>query len=637
MALFSCCGQSAGLKTQNRMRSVVNVVLDKTQKSIILLFKEKRKHKMKDRKYFRLPSLDGAEQEKPDDLHLKYILDDGSYVIKYIGDPHGHWDAIYTKYEKDGTQKLYDHRQDLTKIIGADGTLLAGFEYSHGPYPTATRDYFSIYDTVNKKKYRAFGHYGDYNIYIIDCYFCAEREFENGHKRSQVCVALEDVAPVLFPKPEPGHFVQDKPKSDYIKEVYADGTERFYKYADSTTSQYENCKIVDEFMESDGDKSEQYRQKFSLIYEKLPNGTERIYENRYVKKENIPNLVKRLWCDGILRRENFERSNIREYVRYDHENTTSEICKDGTIRTLYHGKLVSENRPNYTHNTVTTNIDDRGIIRAFFPDGQLMFICDGGIYQQWDRNGLVKQKCGCFKSANADPKQELNPSNSALTYYYDTSTEENKLLAAEGWGFVFIDGKIKDLKKNFDECMAKNDLNQAVEILKWMCLSMDDIFRLWRQEYKAYDGISMMARNCLDSTQIKVLDNGLVAFGAIFEDRYFVKSSFMGGIEWYWRAAGIVLDLENGSVLAKCATPCINVRDRYDPNKDKWKHIDTHNFVDVKDGKLAVRLGSYESASYDIDMEKYNQFLATVQAESKIKQTMQQINSFLNHGSGISR
>ena len=128
---------------------------------------------MKTPLYFRLPydSITNAKQEKLDDSHIKYILDDGIYIIaSKTRDWYSSFDR-YTKYEKDASQKVYDRHFDLIKIINADGTVLAELEYSHGPYPEAIRDYHSIYDTVNKKRYYVDGHY-DNSYFIKDAYFC---------------------------------------------------------------------------------------------------------------------------------------------------------------------------------------------------------------------------------------------------------------------------------------------------------------------------------------------------------------------------------------------------------------------------------------------------------------------------------
>jgi len=573
---------------------------------------------MKTPEYFKLSRdlINDAKREKLDDSRVKYILDDGTYIIEYHDPDPGYYHRIdkYIKYEKDGSRKEYDSHLDLTKIINAGGTVLVEIKYKS--CPDHSRNDYDIYDAANKKRYFDHGHYRN-SYYIKDAYFCVEREFENGCKRSRIYVKDEEKDLVKKLKDYSLSAI-----GNFIKEVYADGTERFYRV--------ENREMADKFMESGWDEAKQYRQMFPLVYEKLPNGTERTYKNGYTERECIPDLVCRAWDNGVLFFEQFNRFDILETVVYDDKNVTSETRKDGTVCTFYQGKLVSENRPNYSHNTVTSRVDDNGVVRAFFPDGQPMFIYDGARYQWWAQNGRVKQACG-YVGGTKEKR------NAVLTQYFDTSNEKNGRLAAEGMGFVFIDGDFNDLKKNFDECIAKQDMKRAVAILKYICLGADKIFNLHRQDYRAYDGISMMARNCLDSTQIKVLDNGLIAFGVIFEDRYFVKSSFMGGIEWYWRAVGIVLDIENGAVVAKCATPCINVRDRFDPNKDKWKHIDTHDFMNVKDGKLTVRLGAYESASCDIDMEKYNQFLNAVKAGSQITQTTQQINDYVTQQANTGR
>ena len=71
----------------------------------------------------------------------------------------------------------------------------------------------------------------------------------------------------------------------------------------------------------------------------------------------------------------------------------------------------------------------------------------------------------------------------------------------------------------------------------------------------------------------------------------------------------VLLDVEKGNVVASCNTDTINVRDRYDPSRDKWKYIDTQDFIDFEDGKLIVRLGSYTSGVAKVDLEKYNEIV----------------------------
>ena len=44
---------------------------------------------------------------------------------------------------------------------------------------------------------------------------------------------------------------------------------------------------------------------------------------------------------------------------------------------------------------------------------------------------------------------------------------------------------------------------------------------------------------------MKVLDDGKVAFGAIYEDRHQINETFKGnGIECYWKATAIIWDPE---------------------------------------------------------------------------------------------
>jgi len=157
---------------------------------------------------------------------------------------------------------------------------------------------------------------------------------------------------------------------------------------------------------------------------------------------------------------------------------------------------------------------------------------------------------------------------------------------------------------------------------------------------------SLCVRNELQSTQLKVLDDGKVAFGAIYEDRHWVNETFKGnGIEWYWKASAIILDVEKGNIVASCSTARENVRHRTDPNLDLWNKIDNHDFMDFDGKTLKVALKNastkqeYAKASVEVDFEKYNQNLENMLDEKnkeQITSSMQKVRKLLESKTGKS-
>jgi len=108
----------------------------------------------------------------------------------------------------------------------------------------------------------------------------------------------------------------------------------------------------------------------------------------------------------------------------------------------------------------------------------------------------------------------------------------------------------------------------------------------------------MCVRDSLHSSNIKILDDGKIAFGAIYEDRNWIKETFIGNaVEWKWYGCVAVVDLAKQEIVDSARTKSIKVRDRQSSAKDIWQDIDTHNFMRVKNNTIEVKLGEYTRTS----------------------------------------
>lgn len=593
-----------------------------------------------------------AQKEPQEDGSTKYTFDDGSYIIEEPREElwPGHFSDYrkFTKYETDGTRKEYEEKYEhwvaqtyvhslpsLQKIIGPAGEKEnVSFYYNHQGDRNGNAVVITVEKNGEKEKYTLFVEDVSYGYRKGENYCLTGKEYENGvsrylyhfyegEERSEVEYALKKM-------------VNPQEAEDYpmIREKCPGGIVRSYR-ADSLAT-------AEKMINFKGDISQEFRQ--FLTYEKLADGTVRKWDkNGYIKYEKIPNVVERNWEDGILKKEIFGKESLEETIDYGgtdmervahleevikkNENIektrdtflrklldkelakgkdiTTEKLDDGTVRTFYKGDVISENRPDGTHNTLTSYQDEKGVWHTQYPNGTPMLEWKSeNDYKKWASNGNLEEASeGGFKR------------------YYDTENK-GRLVACEGFGGLYMaDGADKIMLQRFKDALAKDDMKTAVSFLLGVCEAAEGS----RKEYHGYDGISMLVRNSLNGTQLKVLDNGMVAFGAIFEDRHFTKETYLGGIEWYWRGAALVMDPENGSIVAQCNTARINVRDRYDPNKDKWKYIDTKDFIDFKDGTLTVRLGQYTSGSVEVNLEKYKEIVENIKRDVQIGNGMKKL------------
>jgi len=571
-----------------------------------------------------------AQAEKQEDGSTKYSFADGSYAIEHPREEifKGMFSSYrkFTKYEPDGTHKEYAEKSEhwvaqtdvhslpsLQKIINPDGSERdIAFSYHHSNQWNGNASEITVKENGVKEVYTLNVERYVYNFEGEDYYLterndgkgCTRQLFamdENGHRdRGSLDFKLKNMIDPQNPNDRP-----------MVTERMPDGTERTYKV--------DNLETATKMLACDGELPAEYK-KF-LASEKLSDGTVRIWDdNGYIAHEKIPHVVERTWENGVLKEEIFGEGDLKEkilcgadpeMIGYIKEilqkRYTFDTLPDGTVRTLYRGKVISENRPNGDYRVISSRRDGAGVWYTSYPNGKRMFEWTSkDEYKKWNKDGTLQQKAG-----------------GGFTYYY----ENGQMKSIEGPdGMYFV--KENTEHGRFKAALEAGDVREAESCLREICLRAT---RRGRSLESRCDGVSLMVRNSLNHTQMKILDDGLVAFGAVFENRHWVEEKMLGGgIEWYWCAAAVLLDVEKGNVVASCNTDTINVRDRYDPRRDKWKYIDTQDFMDFEDGKLTVRLGSYTSGEARVDLERYNMIVEELSKHAKTKEGMKKLKEHID-------
>ena len=231
-----------------------------------------------------------------------------------------------------------------------------------------------------------------------------------------------------------------------------------------------------------------------------------------------------------------------------------------------------------------------------------------------------------FDNGNIKMKKRLGgePSLSENATYYDPN-DNGRHLAFTQFNNSLMYARDdpesrKAMKDRFEIAMKTNDLQEARLALKMIFTSLKP-FGI--PEKITTEG-SVIVRGQLIKFAVKVLGDGKIAVGGIYEDRHWVNETYKGnGIEWYWKASAVIFDLQNDAdgVVAECHTDRINVRHQTDPNRDLWNKLDD-NFmeIDEKTGKLTVGLkreyhDEWEvSASIDLKQKiaEYDKLVASI-------------------------
>lgn len=329
----------------------------------------------------------------------------------------------------------------------------------------------------------------------------------------------------------------------------------------------------------------------------------------------------------------YSKSGIKEYEKLSdgteityHENGLKKHEKhiDGTEITYYasgyaSGKIATKSYTRReTDNTDSTVHETYSVIN----NGELLKreVFSGGTHKltEYYEGGKLR-------------KEEMGEK----TYYYDKSGE---LAFYEEAGRVFFmdqTASYKLLKKDFLEKIKEGKDEEAMQSFVTMCRAID----YKGHEYRALkpDG-SLFVKNDLMHMQMQVLDDGKIAFGAIYEDRHWINETFKGnGIEWYWKASAIILDPETGNVVASCGTGRLNVRHRTDPNKDLWNKIDGKDFMEFDGETLRVSLKGkdelYTEASTKVDIEGYDQKVKSKESDrgEEVSAGMQKVRDMIKH------
>ena len=366
------------------------------------------------------------------------------------------------------------------------------------------------------------------------------------------------------------------------------------------------------------------------IYEKLSDGTKiSYYENGNKKKEDL--------SDGT------------KISYYENGNKAKEDLSDGTKISYYENGYISKKE----YSTIVTQMWKHDSVDILLPvvekysDTVDILLPVVEKYSDTVESQLVEKSIGNDVSTYKNGviyTQTYHGMHYPKTYYYD---KNGKMAFGKytGGQLIFCDQTVayNHLKEQFKNELEKGNTEEALKSFIDMC----EVIDYAGHEYDRHaDFGSLCVRNELQGTQLKVLDDGKVAFGAIYEDRHWVNETFKGnGIEWYWKASAIILDVEKGNIVASCSTARENVRHRTDPNLDLWNKIDNHDFMDFdgKTLKVAFKNAStkqeYAKASVEVDFEKYNQNLENMldeKTKEQITSKMQKVKKMLESKTGKS-
>lgn len=359
-----------------------------------------------------------------------------------------------------------------------------------------------------------------------------------------------------------------------------------------------------------------------------------------VKEDKLKlSLATERFKDGSL--VSFDKDGRKTYEKlsdgtkisyYENGNKAEEDLSDGTKILYYENGYISEKE----YSTIVTKIGKHDKVDILLPVVEK--------YSDTVESQLVEKSIGNDVSTYKNGVIYTQTYHGMQTYYYD---KNGKMAFGKytGGQLIFCDQTVayNHLKEQFKNELEKGNTEEALKSFIDMC----EVIDYAGHEYDRHaDFGSLCVRNELQGIQLKVLDDGKVAFGAIYEDRHWVNETFKGnGIEWYWKASAIILDVEKGNIVASCSTARENVRHRTDPNLDLWNKIDNHDFMDFDGKTLKVALKNastkqeYAKASVEVDFEKYNQNLENMLDEKnkeQITSSMQKVRKLLESKTGKS-
>ena len=425
--------------------------------------------------YLRRDELEKLEQETLEDGKTKYHFADGSYIIAEKEEPH--CIQYFTKYETDGSQKVYRDSYDnpyllLDKVIDADGQEVCTLKHWKNRTARIKNSINIEVKSGNVRELYTFciEKFDPYFYHEGEQYALQRRNVENGVERR---VKSQDSESSYF-EIDAKDMISPKEKKDrpLVEERYPDGRKRIYEV--------DNLATAEKLVAFEGDARKEFA-KF-LISEKLADGTRRVWDDKgHIEYEKIPNIGERKWENGVLKEEKIVLGPLNETFKYiaadeediailqefikeanDDGNTkmaalwkkvlterlaknndiTSETLEDGTVCTLYKGRLISENHPDGTHNTVTAQQGKKGVWYISRPDGTPLLEWQSDCeYKKWAENGNLEEKA-----------------SGGFTYRYDT--EKGNMISVEGADGIYMVEE-NSMRGQFQTALKAGDMKEA--------------------------------------------------------------------------------------------------------------------------------------------------------------------------------
>ena len=375
------------------------------------------------------------------------------------------------------------------------------------------------------------------------------------------------------------------------------------------------------------------------VSERLPDGTYREFDSfGRITSESLPDgklttwsyeKIKsgdNTWFDPFYRiyglgyLDNFEYNHgIYAVRKVKQGNTTLFYINDG-----YAGKVVTtesehgKEKHTYVYNYQDTLIEDTN---------ESVFGLDNNHHM------TVIYKTKYFDNGNKKSMETIAGEGRSIgnVIYYDPEHNGREIAHTEYKGsLIYTNDYTEDrkaMKKCFEIAMTQGNKVEANKALELIANS----FLKFRPDHLSTDN-SLLVLDDAIATDIKILDDGKILVGSVYEDRHWVGTTKLlrgNGIEWYWKVAAVIIDLESEScgLVAECKTPRINVRHKTDPNQDLWNKIDRDEFMilDPKTGILTVGLkmdkehgnGWVVSKTVDVKTKiaEYDAFVAEVRAQ----------------------
>lgn len=402
---------------------------------------------------------------------------------------------------------------------------------------------------------------------------------------------------------------------------------------------------------------------FNPVKEKFPDGTTREFDDKgRVTSEQLPDGTITTWeydltIEKMLNRSLF--SNTQMDGRYTLDGACDRDASHGLWDTLcdnigniylkkvtrgnetafyicdvYVGKMVKHGKGATPHRKTDASQHIDNLTQCYDAQGRLveeiigyMYTYPGNEYVE-ENSEYYERMNTYFANGNIKMTKMLGAPDGLKvgdSIYYDPDTDGKEIARTEYNGSLMYAADKPEaraaMKQRFLMAMEKGDIQEAKLALGMILNS----FTPFNNPQFVVTDYSLLVRNDVIKFDIKVLDDGKILIGAIYEDRHWAGESFRGGgIEWYWKAAAVVIDLEGEGcgLVASCQTSRINVRHSSDPNQDLWNKLDDRFMtINPQTGELTIGFrvwGTWkESATLDLraKIAEYDEFAASSKAE----------------------